>query len=228
MERDRHRVRVLLCAVAVVAVSGCGGGGGATTSKHPTSTTSTTSTSSAGGQNYSGKAFVLPLTLTVDAVLKSPPNRDSHNFLSWDAVSSDGNAVRFFVPVELYRPGSSAPEAPPKDYLTYLKGFSAAGAEMSNVVKTSVDGHPATLMNLTWDIDAGHPEGFFNGALGCPTAGADQAEGCFGPQPDLMLRLAVIDVGGTTLLAWARMNRDNPDPSFAAMFERMLTTVRFR
>ena len=83
---------------------------------------------------------------------------------------------------------------------------------MSNVVETSVDGHPATLMNLTWDIDAGHPEGFFNGALGCPTAGADQAEGCFGPQPDLMLRLGVIDVGCTTLLAWARMNRDNPDP----------------
>jgi hypothetical protein len=223
-------VRIVLCAFAVVAVSGCGGGE-ATTSQQPTSTTSTTSTtsaSSAGGQTYSSKAFALPLTLTVDAFLKSPPNSDSRNFLSWDAVSSDGNAVRFFVPVELYRPGSSAPEAPPKDYLTYLQGFKAAGAEMSNVVETSVDGHPATLMNLTWDIDAGHPEGFFNGALGCPTVGDDQAEGCFGPQPDLMLRLGVIDVGGTTLLAWARMNRDNPDPSFAAMFERMLTTVRFR
>jgi hypothetical protein len=35
-------------------------------------------------------------------------------------------------------------------------------------------------------------------------------------------------VGETTLLAWARMNKDNPDPAFAAMFEQMLTTVRFR
>ena len=119
-------VRIVLCAFAVVAVSGCGGGD-ATTSKQPTSTTSTTSTSSAGGQTYSSKAFVLPLTLTVDAVLKSPPNSDSRNFLSWDAVSSDSNAVRFFVPVELYRPGSSAPEAPPKDYLTYLQGFYSGG-----------------------------------------------------------------------------------------------------
>jgi hypothetical protein len=218
-------VRVMLCAVAVVAVSGRGGGGDATTSKP---TTSTTSTSSAGGQTYSSKAFALPLTLTVDAVLKSPPNTDSRNFLTWDAVGSDDNKVRFLVPVELYRPGSSAPEAPPKDYLTYLQGFRAAGAEMSNVAKTSVDGHPATLMNLTWNIDAEHPQGFFDGSLGCPTAGAEQAEGCFGTQPDVMLRLGVIDVGGTTLLAWARMSRDNPDQSFAAMFERMLTTIRFR
>ena len=83
-------------------------------------------------------------------------------------------------------------------------------------------------MNLTWNTDAEHPQSFFDGSLGCPTAGAEQSEGCFGPQPDLMLRLGVIDVGGTTLLAWARMSRDNPDQSFAAMFERMLTTVRFR
>jgi hypothetical protein len=40
--------------------------------------------------------------------------------------------------------------------------------------------------------------------------------------------MAVIDVGETTLLAWARMNKDNPDQAFAAMFEQMLTTVRFR
>jgi hypothetical protein len=43
-----------------------------------------------------------------------------------------------------------------------------------------------------------------------------------------MLRLAVVDVGDTTLLAWARMSRYDLDQSFAAAFERMLTTVRFR
>jgi len=66
------------------------------------------------------------------------------------------------------------------------------------VTKITVDGHPATLMNLTRTLDASHPEGFLDGSLGCPERCADRAEGCFGPQPNLLLRLAVIDVGDTT------------------------------
>ena len=120
----------------IAAVSGCGGGGDATTS---TPTTSTTPAASAGGQTYSSKAFVLPLTVTVDAALKSPPNPDSPNLLSWDAAASDAtNAVRFLVPVELYRPGSSTPEAPPKDYLAYLQGQARDGVEFSKATKTTV------------------------------------------------------------------------------------------
>jgi hypothetical protein len=216
----RRTVTVILCAVALAAVTGCGGGGDATTT---TPTSSTTPAASAGGQTYSSKAFVLPLTVTVDAALKSPPNPDSPNLLSWDAAASEENKVRFLVPVELYRPGSSTPEAPPKDYLTYLQGQAKDGIEFSEATKITVDGHPATLMNVT----TSRPDGSLDGSLGCPERGADQGEGCFGPQPDLLLRLAVIDVGETTLLAWARMNKDNPDPAFAAMFEQMLTTVRF-
>jgi hypothetical protein len=122
--------RINLCAAALVAFSGCGGGGDVGTS---TPATSTTPAASAGGQTYSSKASALPLTVTVDAGLKSPPSSDSPNLLS-----------------------------------------------------------------------------------------------CFGPQPDLLLHLAVVDVGESTLLAWARMNTGNPDPAFAAMFEQMLITVRFR
>jgi hypothetical protein len=183
---------------------------------------------SPGGQTYASKAFVLPLTMTVDPALKTPPSLDSRNLLSWDAAASNDNKVRFLVPVELYRPGSSKPEAPPRDYLTYLQGFTKANAQMSNVDKLTVDGHAATLMDLTRDTDAGHPDGYFDGALGCPAAGADKADGCFGPQTDLLLRLAVVDVGDSTLLVWARTGRQNPDRSFAAVFERMLTTIRFR
>ena len=152
-------------------------------------------------------------------------NPDSPNLLSWDSAASDAtNAVRFLVPVELYRPGSSTPEAPPKDYLTYLQGQTKDGVEFSKATKITVDGHPAMLMNVT----TSRPEGSLNGSLGCPKRGADQGDGCFGIQPDLILRLAVIDLGKTTLLAWARMNKNNPDPAFVAMFERMITTVRFR
>jgi hypothetical protein len=220
-------VVAVLCAVVLAAASGCGGGGGGgtTTSTPPTAAAAMPSP---GGQTYTSKAFVLPLTITVDPVLKTPPSLDSRNLLSWDAAASDDNKVRFLVPVELYRPGSSKPEALPGDYLTYLRGFTKANAQLSKVDKVNVGGHRATLMDLTWDSDAARPDGYFDGALGCPAAGADQADGCFGPQTDLVLRLAVVDVGETTLLAWARMSRQNPDRSFAAVFERMLTTVRFR
>jgi len=75
---------------------------------------------------------------------------------------------------------------------------------------------------------AAGPSGFFDGTLGCPNIGADQAEGCYGIQPDIVARLAVIPVGHTTLLAWARTSKASPDEAFFAMFERMLKSVRFR
>jgi len=219
----RRTAMIILCALTLLAVAGCGHGA----KPSAPATTSATPGSSAATQTYSSKALVVRLTVTVDAGLKSPPNPDSPNLLSWDAAASDENKVRFLVPVELYRPGTSTPVAPPKDYLTYLQGQAKDGAELSKVTKTTVDGHPATLMNLTSTVDASHPDGFLDGSLGCPERGADQAEGCFGPQPDLLLRLAVIDVGDTTLLAWARMNKNNPDQAFVAMFEQMLSSVRF-
>jgi len=43
----------------------------------------------------------------------------------------------------------------------------------------------------------------------------------------VILRLAVVDVDDTTLLAWARIAKATPDAAFEAMFEDMLTTVRF-
>jgi hypothetical protein len=37
----------------------------------------------------------------------------------------------------------------------------------------------------------------------------------------------VVDVGGTTVIACARMNRSNIDEASVAMFERMPSTIRF-
>ena len=219
----RRAVIVTLCGLALLAVSGCGG------SENSTSTTASTApAASAAGQTYSSKAFVLPLTVAVDAALKSPPIADSHNLLSWYGATSDEKRVRFLVPVNLYRPGSTTPEAVPKNYLKYLQAQTTGNFQFSNVTRITVDEHPATLMTATSTDDASHPQGFFDGSLGCPTPDADQAEGCFGIQQRNPLRLAVIDVGGTTLLAWARTGEGSLDPAFVAMFERMLTTVRFR
>jgi hypothetical protein len=185
--------------------------------------TAATSASSPASQTYASKTFVFPLTVTVDASLKSPPDPDSRHLLSWDAANSSDNKVRFLVPTNLYRPDSTISKAPPKNYLTYLQGLTSHGAQLSNVTKVTVDGHPATLMTAT---STGLP-GVLDGTLGCPSTDADQAEGCFGIQPDLSLRIAVIPVGNTTLLAWARTSKANPDGEFFAMFERMLKSVRF-
>jgi hypothetical protein len=215
--RCRLAVAVSLSALTLLAMAGC-------SSAASTSGPATASPSSPAGQTYASKAFVVPLTVTVGTSLKSPPNPDSRNLLSWDAAHGPNNKVRFLVPVNLYRPGNVFPEAPPKDYLAYLQGLASQGVvKLSDVTKITVGGHPATLMSETLATDHG-----FDGALGCPKAGADQSEGCYGPQPGWISRMAVIPVGNSTLLAWARTSKASPDDAFVAKFETMLNSVRFR
>jgi hypothetical protein len=92
------------------------------------------------------------------------------------------------------------------------------------VTKITVDGHPATLMDTTGTA----PESFLSGLLGCfERVSNKHGDRCLGLQPGYFGRLAVIDVGDTTLLAWAR-SQGVPDKEFFAMFERMLQSVRFR
>ena len=227
MTRYRLAVMAAVSAFALLVLPGCSSGG-TTSALTKASTAPPASPSSAASQTYASNTFVVPLTVTVDASLKSPPHLDSRNFLFWDAANSSYNKVRFLVPTNLYRPGSFTSEAPPKDYLKYLQGLTSHGVQLSHVVKITVDGHPATLMTATSSPDAGF-DGFFDGTLGCPNTGADQAgDSCYGIQPDLALRISVIRVGNTTLLAWARTSKANPDKTFFAMFERMLESARFR
>jgi hypothetical protein len=210
----RRTVLVTLCAVALLAVSGCGSGGTTSSASPPTTT--------AASQTYSSKAFSVPLTVTVDPALKSPPKRDSPHFLTWLASESQ-NAVRFLVPVVVFSAGKETPQAPPKDYLKYLMAQAKGGAVFSNVTKTTVDGHPATLMDATTN----GPEGVLSGLLGCPERVSNKHKDCFGLQPGYVLRLAVIDVGDTTLLTWTTA-QGAPDEEFFAMFEHMLQSVQFR
>ena len=178
------------------------------------------SASVTASQHYSSVAFSVPFTVVVDSLLRSQPDVDSANLLSWRAAGSADEAVRFLVPVEVYAPASSSPQPPPPDYLAYLRGQAARGAEFSSELAITVDGHPGTILTATTQ-DA------LDGSLGCPIGGADRADGCFGLQPDLSLRIAVIEIGGTTLVAWARTGRADPDVEFVAMFERMLASLQF-
>jgi hypothetical protein len=215
--RCRLAVAASLSALTLLVMAGC-------SSAASTPGPATASPSPPAGQTYASKAFVVPLTVTVGTSLKSPPNPDSRNLLAWDAADGSSGKVRFLVPVNLYRPGSVFPEAPPKDYLTYLHGLTSQGIiKLSDVTKTTVDGHPATLMTETPAADHG-----FDGAFGCPTTGADQTEGCYGPQPEWITRIAVIPVGNSTLFAWARTSKASPNEAFLTTFETMLNSVRFR
>jgi hypothetical protein len=219
MPVTRHRLAVIaaLSALALLAAAGCSSGG----------STAPLATAPPASHTYASKNFRPPLTVTVAAALKSPPETDFTTFLTWDAVNSLNNKVRFLVPTNVYRPGSFISQAPPKNYLTYLRGLTRHGVTLSDVVKITVDGHPATLMTATSTAAAG-PAGGFDGTLGCPDPADDQSAACFGIQPDYLLRLAVIPIGKTTLLAWARTSTAHPDQAFFAMFEKMLTGVRFR
>jgi hypothetical protein len=157
---QRRAVMVSLCTVALLAVAGCGGGGATSSASSPGATVA----SSAESQTYSSKAFVVPLMVTVDPALKSPPAVDSSHFLTWLASKPPVRAVRFLVPVVVFPAGKETPQAPPNDELKFLMAQAKGGALFTNVTKTTVDGHPATLMDATIN----GPEGFLSGVLGCP------------------------------------------------------------
>ncbi len=227
MPVTRYRLAVVaaVSAFALLVLPGCSSGG----STSGSAKASTSSPSSPVGQTYASKAFAVPLTITVPAsFFKAQPNSDTSTFLTWFTGSTENEGtfhrVRFLLPVALYRPGQTAPETPPKDYLTYLRGLSRHGVTLADEKKITVDGHSATLMT-------GTSTQHLDGATGCPqTQGVpDAGEDCYGPQPEGAARIAVIDVSGRTLLAWASINKDAPDESaFFAEFEAMLKSVQFR
>jgi hypothetical protein len=210
-----------IAALALLAVGGCSSGGS-------TSGPAKASASSPVGQRYASKAFAVPLTITVPAsFFKAQPNSDTSSFLTWFTGSTENEGrfhkVRFLLPVSLYRPGQTAPEKPPKDYLTYLRGLSRQGLTLADEKKIPVDGHSAALMT-------GTTEHALDGSMGCPQAEVVlAAEDCYGPQPEGVIRIAVINVSGRTLVSWASINKGASDESaFFAEFEAMLKSIKFR
>ena len=154
------------------------------------------STAASPGGTYSTQAFILPFDVTVPDLFPTEATTDTANFVTWETGTEGYPAVRFLLPVDVYVPGETQATPPPADYLTYLLGQSEVGATFSDRSETTVDGMPATLVTVTVD----HA---LDGSLGCPAEGIE-ADECFGLQPDVTLRMAVIDAGDSTLLAWLR------------------------
>ena len=132
MPVTRYRLAVVaaVSALALLVLPGCSSGG----STSGPAKASTSSPSSPVGQTYASKAFAVPLTITVPAsFFKAQPNSDTSTFLTWFTGSEARyHKVRFLLPVALYRPGQTAPETPPKDYLTYLRGLSGQGVTLAD------------------------------------------------------------------------------------------------
>lgn len=191
----------------------------------PSVTASTTPSAGSGssgatGSRYTTTKLAIPLTVTVAASLPLTPTDDTPGLLTWTATVVDNNRVRFLVPVEVYPPDATQAIPPPAEFLAYIQGLANKGGVYSDVTTTTIDGVKATVMTARTTLS-------LDGALGCPVIGADRGEGCFGLQPDYVLRLAVMEVGGKPLLVWARSNSDIPDQAFLAEFEAMLASIDF-
>jgi hypothetical protein len=166
--------------------------------------------------------FVVPFTIQLADWLDPAPSQESPSFVTWESADH-ARALRVMAPVAVYRPGHTEPSPPPEDMGAYLTSLADAGAEISDVADTDVDGRPATEMTI--GLPTGMGPGTLDGAIGCPEA--DQAaDTCFGPQDDLLLRLVTVDVDGTPVLIWERDGRDDADALSDGTFDAMIASLR--
>ena len=162
----------------------------------------------------------MPFDVAPPSWLDAQPQIEQANFVTWEAP--DLPAVRFLAPVNVYRPGDTTATEVPSDYVGYLLGQARNGGHFADQVEEDIDGRPATLATATTDRA-------LDGSMGCPTATTSAAE-CFGLQPDLVLRIAAVNVHDQTLLIWLRMDKNTDRAQSKARiraFEDMLATVRF-
>ena len=173
----------------------------------------------AAGASYTSTSLVIPFEVALPEWLPAEPSAVLPNFVTWEATDVD-RGVRFLAPLSVYPPGSDEPAPVPDDYLTYLLGQAEHGAEFADVVETNVDGHPATVLTATV------PDSL-DGSLGCQADDLSAAD-CFGLQPDVIIRMAVIDVDGQTLLVWVRDIRGDDSQTIEYdSFDAMLASIRF-
>jgi hypothetical protein len=84
----------------------------------------------------------------------------------------------------------------PDDYLEFVMSQTDAGATFDDVGEVTVGGIEATIATATTTSP-------LSGGLGCQNA-ALPAEDCFGLQPDITVRLAIVEVGDQWLGLWMR------------------------
>jgi hypothetical protein len=216
MFRLRRLHAAVALAVLALAVAGCGDDDD--DAEADVSTPSTTTDTASPAATYSTTRFKTPLDVTVPGWLDAEPQEDSARFVTWE--SPDGSrGLRILHPVEVYPPGADAPVAPPEDFVSYVLDHAESGAEISEKVETEIDGRPATVVTATTNEP-------FDGSLGCPEAGVP-ADACFGLQPELALRIAVVEADAEPLLIWLRVPGDADLAAEADRFDEILAGIQF-
>jgi len=233
MKPDRFQLAPLtaLTAIFVLIMTACASHSSSAPGAQAGSASPTKSAASAhpsGPQEYATKHFAMPMTLTVDSWLKTAaPDVDSTNLVYWSTAVGD-NVVRFMLPAIVYAQGAEARARNlPANYLQYLHG--TPNFQIKDETSTVIGGHPATLLSITANSDA--PEDWFSGSLGCVSRDSQRHDinSCFAINSEHQLRLAVIKLGGRTLLSWARTEKNSPDaPELYKNFATLLASVRFR
>jgi hypothetical protein len=169
---------------------------------------------------YASNSFVVPFEVTPPDWVAPEPAAELPNFVTWEGAEID-RGIRFLAPVNVYLNGGPTPSEVPDDYLTYLLGLSELGASFDDVVETTVDGRPATVLTATTSTS-------LDGSIGCQEAELMAAD-CFGVQPDLILRMAVMDTDAGPLLIWVRDIQGAGDRELEYdSFDEMLASLRFR
>lgn len=214
--------------VALVAclAAGCDASDDPQAATPTVSSTTDRATDAATGEAapYSTRHFVVPFTVDPPHWLPPEPAVDEKRFLTWvgDGVDID-RAVRFIAPVGVYDPGGDGRRLTPvpRDYVRYLRGLERYGGDISASTSIEVDGHPATLVTASTSTG-------LSGSLGCQQRGL-APDDCFGLQTFALLHIAVVDVDGVTMVAWARTlpGAAESDDDFAA-FQEMLAGLKFR
>lgn len=216
----RSRLGAALAALVLLGLAGCDDSDSEARS-NPTQTSAST-TAPAPASPYTSLRFLPRLTVAPPPWLPPAPAVDDPHFLTWAGRGADvDRAVRFMSPIGIYDPGHHPNRLSPVpgDYLRYFLTLRRYGAQLTDRSGLQVDGHPATLLTARTDTS-------LSGSIGCQ-ADVDP-ESCYGPQPSAYVRIAVLEVDGSTVLAWARTLPGSPtaDQDFAG-FEALLGTVRF-
>jgi hypothetical protein len=169
---------------------------------------------------YSSDTFSVPFDVEVPSWLPADPSTEESHFVTWESTTED-RKVRMLVPVSVYVPGEAQPTPPPSDYLAYLRTQEAVGASFTDETTLEISGRSATVLTATTDRA-------LDGDLGCHAEGMAAVD-CWGLQPELLLRIAVIPLEDSTLVAWSRAVQDEPgtDEQFAD-FDAMVASLELR
>lgn len=211
-----------ILAITAVALAAC------TSATSTTSSTSSTSSaqpslSAAPPTTYSTVRFSQPFSVSVDPLLGRAPAEDSTGLVTWTERTKDKNRIRVLVPAKYYDAEEGPAKPPPTDYSSYLASLTSKGVVLTNPSIVEVDGHQVRV--VTADAADG-----VDGSIGCASASTPQndLDHCFAFGPDFSIRIAVMKNEGHTVIAWARSDPNRTDTEFNSLFERMLTSIKFR